>query len=77
MPLTLLISDDPWHDPSRLDLNWGDRCEAVHKIPVGGTHLTMLSPPTSGVVAAELGRLDDRLRPGYEARRHAFQDAGA
>jgi acyl-CoA synthetase (AMP-forming)/AMP-acid ligase II/thioesterase domain-containing protein len=77
MPLTLLISDDPWHDPSRLDLNWGDHCEAVHKTPVGGTHLTMLSPPTSGVVAAELGRLDDRLRPGYAARRHAFQDAGA
>jgi thioesterase domain-containing protein len=75
MPLSLLISDDPWHDPARPDLSWGERCEAVHKISVGGTHLTMLSPPTSGVVAAELRRLDDTLRAGYEARRHAAQDA--
>jgi thioesterase domain-containing protein len=74
MELWLLVTDDPRHDRSRPDLTWGDRCRAVHRISVGGTHKTMLSPPTSDVVAAELARLDKALDPDGGAERQTVQD---
>jgi thioesterase domain-containing protein len=74
MALWLLITDDLRHDPSRPDLNWDGRCETVNKIPVGGTHLAMLSSPTRDVVAAELTRLDAALYAEGAAGRQTFLD---
>jgi acyl-coenzyme A synthetase/AMP-(fatty) acid ligase/thioesterase domain-containing protein len=62
MALWLFVTDDPHHDASRPDLGWGDRCQKVHKVSVGGTHRTMLLPPTREVVIAELTRLEVTLR---------------
>jgi acyl-CoA synthetase (AMP-forming)/AMP-acid ligase II/thioesterase domain-containing protein len=57
--LWLFVTDD---DPDRPDRGWGGWCEELHKISVGGTHLTMLSPPTVGVVVNELAKLEVALR---------------
>jgi hypothetical protein len=59
MALWLYVTDD---DPGRPDRRWADRCEELHKISVGGTHLTMLSPPTRDVVLAEIAKLEVALR---------------
>jgi acyl-CoA synthetase (AMP-forming)/AMP-acid ligase II/thioesterase domain-containing protein len=67
MALWLFVTDDPLRDPSRPDLGWEDRCQELHKISVGGTHLTMLSPRTREVVIAELARLEVALHPNSKA----------
>jgi thioesterase domain-containing protein len=74
MALWLFVTDDPWHDPSRPDLNWDGQCKAVNRIPVGGTHITMLSSPTRDVVIAELTRLDEALSRAGAAGRKTLLD---
>jgi thioesterase domain-containing protein len=60
--LRLIASDDPGHDPAWPDLGWGMRCAKLHRIPVGGTHRTMLMPPVRDLIVAELARLEIALR---------------
>jgi acyl-coenzyme A synthetase/AMP-(fatty) acid ligase/thioesterase domain-containing protein len=58
MALWLFVADDTRTYASQPDLGWSDRCQEVHKVSVGGTHRTMLSPPTRDIVIAELARID-------------------
>ena len=63
MPIVLLFTDEPTRDRSRPDLGWASRCQQLRTIPVGGSHLTMLSPPTRDIVLAKLAELEVALRP--------------
>jgi hypothetical protein len=74
MALRLLVTDDPWHDPSRPDLGWGDRCWEVHRISVGGAHKTMLALPTREVIMGEPGRLEVALRLNRSAGQQECND---
>jgi thioesterase domain-containing protein len=74
MAIWLLVTDDPFHDPARPDLSWDDHCQVVNRIAVGGTHYTMLSPPTRDVVVAELMRLYDALDPDSSAELQNVRD---
>jgi thioesterase domain-containing protein len=67
MALWLLVTGD-FLRPD--DLGWEEWCQKVHAISVGGTHQTMLAPPTRDVIITELARLETALRaprPIHEA----------
>ncbi|HEX3916271.1 MAG TPA: alpha/beta fold hydrolase [Caulobacteraceae bacterium] len=62
-PVRLFVTDDPNHDPARPDLGWQERCERVVRVPIGGTHLTMLRAPVLDVVLERMAELEVALRP--------------
>lgn len=62
MPIVLLVTDESMRNQPRPDLGWASRCQQLHTIAVGGSHLTMLSLPTRNTVLAKLDELEVALR---------------
>lgn len=65
--LRLFVSDDPSYDPAWPDLGWRTRCATLNRIPVGGTHRTILMPPVRDLIVAELAGLEVALRTKLQA----------